>query len=214
MHSYPLIHAIPFLIYFWPPFFAVVWWAFCRLSLGCSPFSLSLFGWCAGACVFRPVICFGLLCLSLCVGCCLVCVRSLWCSVVLRVCVGLWLLLFFVSFLGCFARFCFCCVGLLRFGPFSPGFVPPCPALPLGWSFGAFWSSQCTAGPSLRVSGCFCDGPSVMPVVWSVVTAWLLSSLLLMATKASALCGVLPSTPCCGCRSGALLSCAEVFTLG
>ena len=33
------------------------------------------------------------------------------------------------SFLGCFARFCFCCVGLLRFGPFSPGFVPPlsCP---------------------------------------------------------------------------------------
>ena len=159
---------------------------------------------CWGLCLM-PVICFGLLCLSLCVGCCVVCVRSLWCSVVLRVCVGLWLLLFFCSFLGCFARFCFCCVG---FWPvFSPGFVLPLvlPSPSVG---------QCSAGPFLRVSGCICDGPVVMPVVWSVVTAWLLSSLLLMATKASALCGVLPSTPCCGCCSRALLSCAEVFTLG
>ena len=32
-----------------------------------------------------------------------------------------------------------------------------------------------------------CNGPVVMPVVWSVVTARLLSSLFLMATKASAL---------------------------
>ena len=31
----------------------------------------------------------------------------------------------------------------------------------------------------------------------SIVTARLLSSLFLMATKASALCGALPSTPCC-----------------
>ena len=51
------------------------------LSLGCSPFSLSFSRWCAGACVFRPVICFDLLCLSLCVGCFSVCVPSvfLWC---------------------------------------------------------------------------------------------------------------------------------------
>ena len=51
------------------------------LSLGCSPFSLSFSRWCAGTCVFRPVICFDLLCLSLCVGCFSVCVPSvfLWC---------------------------------------------------------------------------------------------------------------------------------------
>ena len=48
---------------------------------------------------------------------------------------------------------------------------------------------------------------------WCVVTAWHLSSLLLMATKASALCGALPSTPFCKCCSGALPSCTEVFTL-
>ena len=183
------------------------------LSLGCTPFSLSFSGWCAGAYVFRPVICFGLLCLSLCVGCCLVCVRSCWCSVVLRVCVGLWRVLFFPSSvaLGVFAFVVWGCFGLARS---LLAASTPCPAHPLGWSFGAFWSSQCSAGPSLRVSGCICDGPVVMPVVWSVVTARLLSSLLLMATKASALCGVLPSTPCCGCCSGALLSCTEVFALG
>ena len=104
-------------------------------------------------------------------------------------------------------------VWLLRFGPFSPGFVPlSCP--PLGWSFGAFWSSQCTAGPSgylvvfatARVSCLWycmecCDG--LAPVFTSP-----------HGNKGFGLCGVLPSTPCCGCRSGALLSCAEVFTLG
>ena len=42
----------------------------------------------------------------------------------------------------------------------------------------------------------------------------LLSSLLLMATKASALCGALPSTPCCGCCSCAPRSCTEVFGVG
>ena len=116
--------------------------------------------------------------------------------------------------LGCFARFCSCCVGLLRFGPLSPGFAPSCPARPFGWSSGAFWSSQCSAGPSLRVSGCICNGPVVMPMVWCVVTDWLLSSLLLMAAKASALCGASPSTPCCGCCLGAPRSCTEVFALG
>ena len=44
---------------------------------------------------------------------------------------------------------------------------------------------------------------------WCVVTVWLRSSLLFMATKASALCGAPPSTPCCGCCFGALPSCTE-----
>ena len=46
-----------------------------------------------------------------------------------------------------------------------------------------------------------------------VVTVWHLSSLLFMATKASALCGAPPSTPCCMCCFGAPPSCTEVFTL-
>ena len=50
--------------------------------------------------------------------------------------------------------------------------------------------------------------------VVSIVTARLLFSLFLMTTKASALCGALPSTPCCECCSGAFLSCTEVFALG
>ena len=71
---------------------------------------------------------------------------------------------------------------------------PPFPP-PLGLSSGAFWSSQCSAGASLR------DAPVVIPLLWRVVADWLLSSLLLMATKASALGETLPSTPCCGCFS-------------
>jgi len=35
-------------------------------------------------------------------------------------------------------------------------------------------------------------------LAWRVVADWLLSSLRFMATKASALCGALPSTPCGG----------------
>ena len=105
------------------------------------------------------------------------------------------------------------CLGLLRFGPLSPCFAPSLPT-PLGWSSGAFWSSQCSAGPSLRASGCICNGPVVIPLVWRVVADWLLSSLLLMATTASALCGALPSPPCWGCCSGAPRSCTEVFALG
>ena len=156
------------------------------LSLGCSPFSLSFSGWCAGACVFRPVICFGLLCLSLFVGLFGLCAflvvflcgvaGSCWPLVVVVFSSSVALLVFAFVVWGCF--------GLARSLLASS---PPCPALPLGWSSGAFWSSQCSVGPSLRVSGCICDGPVVMPVVWCVVTAWLLSSLLLMATKASAL---------------------------
>ena len=58
-----------------------------------------------------------------------------------------------------------------------------------------------SAGPSAGYLVVSSDGPVVMPVVWSVVTARLLSSLFLMATKASPLCGALPSTQCCGCWS-------------
>ena len=43
---------------------------------------------------------------------------------------------------------------------------------------------------------------------------WLVSSLRFMATKASALCGALPSPPCCGCCSCAPRCGTEVFALG
>ena len=62
---------------------------------------------------------------------------------------------------------------------------------PLGVSW-CLWSSQCSAGPSLRISGCICNGPVVIPLVWRVVVDWLLSSLRSLATKASALCGLCP----------------------
>ena len=70
------------------------------------------------------------------------------------------------------------------------------------------------AGPSLRISGCICNGPVVIPLAWRVVADWLLSSLRFMATKASALCAALPSPPCCGCCSCAPRCGTEVFVLG
>ena len=36
---------------------------------------------------------------------------------------------------------------------------------------------------SLRTSGCICNGPVVIPLVWRVVVDWLLSSLRSLATK-------------------------------
>ena len=69
------------------------------------------------------------------------------------------------------------CVFLVLFGVASDKLVsswqrpPPRPARPLGWSLGAFWSSQPSAGSSLGYQVVSCDGPVVMPVVWSVVTA-------------------------------------------
>ena len=59
-----------------------------------------------------------------------------------------------------------------------------------------------------------CNGPVVIPLAWLVVADWLLSSLCFMATKASALCVALPSTPCGGCCSCASRSGTEVFALG
>ena len=58
-------------------------------------------------------------------------------------------------------------LGCLRFGPLSPGF--PLPPLPPWLSSGVFWSSQCSAGPSLRISGCIRNGPVVIPLAWRVV---------------------------------------------
>ena len=104
------------------------------------------------------------------------------------------------------------CLGCVRFARSLP--VSPLPPHPPWFVLCAFWSCQCSAGPSLRVSGCICNGPVVIPSIWRVVADWLLSSLLLMATKASALCGALPSPPCCGCCSSASRTCTEVFALG
>ena len=176
-------------------------WPYVFLFLPCL---FSYCGWCVGACIVPP-ICFDLLWLSLYVRCLVVLVFSVWFLVVSRVPVGL--LFWCCLFLGCFGLLCFWCVGLLRLGSLSPCFVPllPAPQLVL-W---CLWSSQCSVGPSLWVSGCICDGPVVMPVAWSVVTAWHLSPSL--HAKASALCGALPSTHCCECSTGALPSCTEVF---
>ena len=107
------------------------------------------------------------------------------------------------------------CVFLVLFGVasdwlVSPGSVPPSSYPPSRSVPGAFWSSQFSAGPSFRVSGCILRRPVVMPGM-ECCEARLLSSLFLIATKASALCGALPSTPYCGCCSGAFLSCTEVF---
>ena len=130
--------------------------------------------------------------------------------VVLR---GSFLLLLLFGVFGVVAVFFFALVSwVLAVCSISPRF--PLPPHPPWFVLCAFWSCQCSAGPSLRVSGCICNGPVVIPSIWRVVADWLLSSLLLMATKASALCGALPSPPCCGCCSSASRTCTEVFALG
>ena len=122
------------------------------------------------------------------------------------------LLLFGLSWCGC-CLVVACPCGLGACGWARSLQVPPLP-LPPWLSSGVFWSSQLSAGPSLRISGCICNGPVAIPLAWRVVVDWLLSSLRFMATKASALCGALPSTPCCGCCSCAPRSGTEVFALG
>ena len=67
----------------------------------------------------------------------------------------------------CFSCVVWGCFGLARFLlAASPPLVLPAPSV---WSLGAFWSVS--AGPSLGYLVVSCDGPVVMPVVWSVVTA-------------------------------------------
>ena len=101
-------------------------------------------------------------------------------------------------------------LGCLRCDLLFPGFPP---SLPPWLSSGAFWSSQsCWSLPPdiwsyLRRSGCHTFGMACRGY-------WLVSSLRFMATKASALCGALPSPPCSGCCSCATRCGAEVFALG
>ena len=103
--------------------------------------------------------------------------------------------------LGCFVLLCVWCSGLVPLDFLSPCFVPllwP----PLGLFSGAFWSSQCSAGPSLWVSGCICDGPVVM---LGMVCCDGLAPFFTLFTA---------STRCCVCCFGAPPSCTEVFTIG
>ena len=145
MHSYSLIHFVPFSFDFWPPFFAVVWLAFCPLSVLRFRFPIP-------GSVLGPVS-IGLLCLSACSVCpgasvvvWLVCfpVGVLWCCG----CV--------LAFGGCclclpllFCAFFLCCLGLLRIGSFPPGSVPrlscPPPRL-VPW---AFWRLRPCVGSAL-----------------------------------------------------------------
>ena len=109
---------------------------------------------------------------------------SWYCGLLLsHCCYSVFLVLVAVSFLPWW-------LGCWRFGPLSPGF--PFPPLPPWLSSGFFWSSQYSAGPSLRIYDCICNGPVVIPLAWRVVADWLLSSLRFTATKPSALCGLCP----------------------
>ena len=76
------------------------------------------------------------------------------------------------------------------------------------------WFSEFFAHVSSRVSGCFLSVPYLVILscslpVWCSGSPGSPSSGRLMATKASALCGALPSPPCCVCRSGAWCPCSE-----
>ena len=118
-----------------------------------------------------------------------------------------------VRWCWCGGRLLFCLpwwLGCLRFGPLPPGFPLPSPLV----FFWCILAQSVSAGPSLRISGCICNGPVVIPLAWRVVADWLLSSLRFVATKASALCGASPSPPCCGCCSCAPRCGTEVFALG
>ena len=168
------------------------------------------FVWCVWVCISRPCMLLLALDVPVSVGLCLCASR------VVFLFLGAAGLLSFVAAVRCFwfgCRLVFCPGGLGACGLARSLLVSP-PPLPPWLSSGVFWSSQCSAGPSLRISGCICNGPVVIPLAWRVVADWLLSSLRFMATKASALCGALPSTPCCGCCSCAPRSGTEVFALG
>ena len=116
--------------------------------------------------------------------------------------VFLWCCVCVLAFGGCclclpllFCACFLCSLGLLRIGSFPPGSVPPL-VLPASrlvpWGF-LVQSVFCwSLSPGIWLYLATARLPCL--VVWSVVTARLLSSLFLMATKASALCGALPST--------------------
>ena len=121
-------------------------------------------------------------------------------------------LLLFVGFGVVAVSFLVCSGGLGACGWACSFLASPLPS-PLGCLL-VLSGPVSPAGPSLRVSGCICNGPVVIPLAWRVVADWLVSSLRFMATKASALCGALPSPPCCGCCSFAPRCGTEVFALG
>ena len=171
-------------------------------------YCLHSFVWCVWVRTARPCIsclpwlCFCLVGLGLVISCCfppeaagffpfVVAVPWFWRCCCLLSCLFWWL-------------------GCLRCDLLFPVFPP---SLPPWLSSGAFWSSQsCWSLPPdiwlyLRRSGCHTFGMACRG-------DWLVSSLRFMATKASALCGALPSPPCCGCCSCAPRCGAEVFALG
>ena len=94
-----------------------------------------------------------------------------------------------VRWFWCGCRLFFVCPGGLGVCGLARSLLVSPPPLPPWLSSGVFWPSQFSAGPSLRISGCICNGPVVIPLAWRVVADWLLSSLRFMATKALALCG-------------------------
>ena len=127
-----------------------------------------------------------------------ICSRLLWLSLFRLVCCLCASRVVFFSWC-CGALFsCCCCSVFLMWLPsrfalvswvravwLALSWVSPFPPL-LPWLFsGVFWSSQCFAGPSLRISGYICNGPVVIPLAWRVVADWFLSSFRFMATKAS-----------------------------
>ena len=105
--------------------------------------------------------------------------------------------------LGCFALFC-SAFGVRDWFRLTCSLLAsfPCSGRPLGLFSGASWSSQCSAGPSLWVSGCICDGPVVM---LGMVCCDGLAPFFTLFTA---------STRCCVCCFGAPPSCTEVFTIG
>ena len=114
-----------------------------------------------------------------------------------------------------FCAFFLFVVGLLRIGLFPPGSVPPL-VLPAS-SVGPLGLSGPVSFLLVPLSGYLvvsCDGPVVMP--GGVECCDVPVSCLHFSSWQQRLrpCGALPSTPCCGCCSGAFLSCTEVFALG
>ena len=146
-----------------------------RLSPGCV----------LGPVFNRPPLLIGLLCLCL--------VHRLWsCSVA---CVS-WPL----EGVVCVSLYCsvrFSCVVWSCFGWLISSWQRPpsfCQPRLVPWGF---LVQSVSAGPSLRVSGCILRWPGCH--AWWYGVLWRLGSCLHFSSKASALCGALPSTPCCGC---------------
>ena len=99
------------------------------------------------------------------------------------------------------------CLGCVRFGSLSSGFPPLVSPLCLLVQSVLCWSLPTTY---LVVSA------TVRLSYLRYGVLWLIGSCLHSSSwqQASALCGVLPSPPCCGCCSGTSRTCTELFALG